>query len=187
MILRNIPRLCRSVTTDVHRATSTSLTAISLREAHTVRSITDPGTPHQQVAQSITMTHPKDPSNAQLPKRPVYFQDDAESTTNAGPSGTSSQTHAADNPSQNTSFTLENSNLPSTRPIEGPSNSGQYPHPPFHTHAFFTALEKSFPTPTARSLMRATRALLVDRIGRVRREGLTVKDLDNVRLTIYTV
>jgi len=28
--------------------------------------------------------------------------------------------------------------------------------------------------------MRATRALLVDRIGRVRREGLAVKDLDNV-------
>jgi len=27
--------------------------------------------------------------------------------------------------------------------------------------------------------MRATRALLVDRIGKVRREGLTVKDLDN--------
>lgn len=27
--------------------------------------------------------------------------------------------------------------------------------------------------------MRATRALLVDRIGRVRREGLTIKDLDN--------
>jgi len=27
--------------------------------------------------------------------------------------------------------------------------------------------------------MRATRALLVDRVGRVRREGLTVKDLDN--------
>ena len=29
--------------------------------------------------------------------------------------------------------------------------------------------------------MRATRALLVDRIGRVKRDGLTVKDLDNVR------
>lgn len=28
--------------------------------------------------------------------------------------------------------------------------------------------------------MRATRALLVDRIGRVRREGLAIKDLDNV-------
>nr|GAT54070.1 predicted protein [Mycena chlorophos] len=52
-------------------------------------------------------------------------------------------------------------------------------NPPFDTHAFFAALEKTFPTPTARSLMRATRALLVDRMGRVRREGLTVKDLDN--------
>jgi hypothetical protein len=29
--------------------------------------------------------------------------------------------------------------------------------------------------------MRATRALLVDRVGKVRREGLTIKDLDNVR------
>ena len=57
-----------------------------------------------------------------------------------------------------------------------------YTAPPFHTHAFFAALERSFPTPTARSLMRATRALLVDRIGRVRRDGLTVKDLDNVRI-----
>ncbi|KAI9574595.1 hypothetical protein HD554DRAFT_2048259 [Boletus coccyginus] len=54
-----------------------------------------------------------------------------------------------------------------------------YTAPPFHTHAFFRALERSFPTPTARSLMRATRALLVDRVGRVRRDGLTVKDLDN--------
>ncbi|PBK72636.1 hypothetical protein ARMSODRAFT_851001, partial [Armillaria solidipes] len=54
-----------------------------------------------------------------------------------------------------------------------------YSQPPFHTHAFFTVLEKTFPTPTARGLMRATRALLVDRVGRVRREGLTAKDLDN--------
>ncbi len=54
--------------------------------------------------------------------------------------------------------------------------------PPFHTHAFFAALEKTFPTPTARSLMRATRALLIDRIGKVRREGLTTKDLENVGL-----
>ena len=56
-----------------------------------------------------------------------------------------------------------------------------YTAPPFHTHAFFRALEHSFPTPTARSLMRATRALLVDRVGRVKRDGLTVKDIDNVR------
>lgn len=56
-----------------------------------------------------------------------------------------------------------------------------YSNPLFHTHRFVTALEKTFPTPTARSLMPATRALLVDRVGRVKREGLTVKDLENVR------
>jgi len=60
-----------------------------------------------------------------------------------------------------------------------------YSSPPFHTHAFFKALEKTFPEDTARSLMRATRALLVDRIGRVRREALTIKDLDNVRCSDF--
>ncbi|KAJ7368231.1 hypothetical protein DFH08DRAFT_669889, partial [Mycena albidolilacea] len=69
------------------------------------------------------------------------------------------------------------SGVPSTR-LDA-SSTASYANPPFHTHAFVTALEKTFPTPTARSLMRATRALLVDRVGRVRREGLTVKDLDN--------
>ncbi|KAF9006448.1 hypothetical protein BDQ17DRAFT_1276846, partial [Cyathus striatus] len=58
-------------------------------------------------------------------------------------------------------------------------HSPTYTSPPFHTHAFFAALERTFPEETARSLMRATRALLVDRIGRVRREALTIKDLDN--------
>lgn len=52
--------------------------------------------------------------------------------------------------------------------------------PPFNTHQFFMELEKTFATPTARSLMRATRALLVDRIGRVRRDAMTLKDLENV-------
>ncbi|KAJ7638748.1 hypothetical protein FB45DRAFT_903718 [Roridomyces roridus] len=69
------------------------------------------------------------------------------------------------------------SSVPSTR--VDTSNASSYANPPFHTHAFFSALEKTFPTPTARSLMRATRALLVNRIGRVRREALAVKDLDN--------
>ena len=55
-----------------------------------------------------------------------------------------------------------------------------YNPPPFDTHHFFSALVKTFPAPTANSLMRATRALLVDRLGRVRREALTSKDLENV-------
>jgi hypothetical protein len=67
--------------------------------------------------------------------------------------------------------------------LPSPHNVSQFQHgnPPFDTYRFFSALEKTFPTPTARSLMRATRALLVDRIGRVKRDGLTVKDLESVR------
>lgn len=62
-------------------------------------------------------------------------------------------------------------------PLGGPA-----PHvnPPFNTHRFFKALEPSFPSPIARNLMRATRALLVDRIGRVKRDALTVQDLESV-------
>jgi len=67
---------------------------------------------------------------------------------------------------------------PST--IKAPPHTSTYQNPPFNTHAFFSVLEKTFPKQTARSLMRATRALLVDRIGKVKRDGLTYKDLDNV-------
>jgi len=69
----------------------------------------------------------------------------------------------------------------------GSSETGTpyYSSPPFDTHKFFVALEKSFEPPTARSLMRATRALLVDRTGRVRNEALSTKDLENVRLPLY--
>ena len=68
------------------------------------------------------------------------------------------------------------SGLPSPQQVP-PSTYG---NPPFDTYRFFSALEKTFPTTTARSLMRATRALLVDRIGRVKREGLTIKDMESV-------
>jgi hypothetical protein len=67
---------------------------------------------------------------------------------------------------------------PST--VKAPPHTTTYQNPPFNTHAFFNELEKTFPKQTARSLMRATRALLVDRIGKVKRDGLTYKDLDNV-------
>src|SRR5712671_6981914 len=67
---------------------------------------------------------------------------------------------------------------PST--LKAPPHTSTYQSPPFDTHAFLGVIETTFPTPTARSLMRATRALLVDRIGKVKRDGLTYKDLDNV-------
>ncbi|KAF9534846.1 hypothetical protein CPB83DRAFT_780728 [Crepidotus variabilis] len=72
-----------------------------------------------------------------------------------------------------------NAGVPTLHSGANTFRSPTYTNPPFHTHAFFNALERTFPEETARSLMRATRALLVDRIGRVRREALTVKDLDN--------
>ncbi|KAG9082448.1 hypothetical protein FRC06_005065 [Ceratobasidium sp. 370] len=49
----------------------------------------------------------------------------------------------------------------------------------FDTHRFVTILERSFPTPIASTLMRATRALLVVRFGRVKQEIFGVRDLDN--------
>lgn len=77
------------------------------------------------------------------------------------------------------------SNLPAL-PQRNTTNQGQYMHtyatPPFDTHRFFRALEGTFSEPIANSLMRATRALLVDRIGRVKREALSSKDLENVRV-----
>lgn len=50
---------------------------------------------------------------------------------------------------------------------------------PFNTHLFFRSLEATFPTPIARTLMTATRSLLIDRISRIRSISLDVKDLDN--------
>jgi len=58
-----------------------------------------------------------------------------------------------------------------------------YSQPPFDTHRFIRRLEwrQTFSTSYAEDLMHVARALLSDRIGTVRREALTVKDLDNVR------
>ncbi|KAI6047257.1 hypothetical protein EDC04DRAFT_2622450, partial [Pisolithus marmoratus] len=85
--------------------------------------------------------------------------------------------HPKDPRAATSSSSTDISGLPArTDPPRAPP---PYTTPPFHTHAFFVALERTFPTPVAHSLMRATRALLADRLGRVRREGLTKKDLDN--------
>jgi hypothetical protein len=57
-------------------------------------------------------------------------------------------------------------------------------NPPFHTHNFVTALERTFPTNVARALMRAARAMLMDKVGRARRDGLGKKDVENVRFPL---
>jgi hypothetical protein len=83
-----------------------------------------------------------------------------------------------DHPSSSPSSSSPPALIDST--VKAPARTTTYQNPPFNTHSFFSVLEKTFPMQTARSLMRATRALLVDRIGKVKRDGLTYKDLDNV-------
>ena len=96
--------------------------------------------------------HPKDPNPPPSTSLPIPAQPSLQATGNASKTGSSE------------------------------TGTPYYSSPPFDTHKFFVALERSFEPPTARSLMRATRALLVDRIGRVRNEALSTKDLENVCL-----
>lgn len=171
-MLRAIPRIYRywSLPPSALKFNGISYTTISHRHYSSAgQPITDPVDSLSQSISvsspgSIPLAHPKDPRSGHgysdlnpPPPSSLPPPEDASSlpTTLSGPPARAYQ----------------------------PDPQQSYAAPPFHTHAFVSALEKSFPTPTARSLMRATRALLVDRIGRVRREGLTIKDLDNVRRT----
>ncbi|TFK55746.1 hypothetical protein OE88DRAFT_1731399 [Heliocybe sulcata] len=170
-IARQIPRRCRSLYTQAEiclPSTSTSIVPLtSHRDAHTTsQTISDPPRPNQIPLEVPPTTvslnpHPKDPSSIPLGGG---GGDGAGPSIPSGPSDVPASV-----------------NLPST---QGPPpvfhhSVPQYSNPPFHTHRFFQVLEKTFPTPIARGLMRATRALLVDRIGRVRRDGLTTKDMEN--------
>lgn len=181
MILRQLPRLCRGVTTEAHLAPSSSslLPIVISRDAHSTPSISDPST-----SRSISLAHPRDSllQSERISRRQdnsLQSPHDGLLTLDPPPAKESSPSGSTEGAQPPTS------SVPSTL-LDASSNVSSYGNPPFHTHAFFTALEKTFPTPTARSLMRATRALLVDRVGRVRREGLTVKDLDNVWLLVFS-
>ena len=157
MLLRAAPRAYRALNTDVH-VTSPSKALLAAYYS-TGPSLGDPPT----ISSSPPPGLPRDPSNSStlLSSQP----NDVSSQPNDGPP---------------LSKTL-NSGVPAPYVVDTSLRKlPTYSSPPFHTHSFFRALEKTFPEQTARSLMRATRALLVDRIGKVRREGLTVKDLDNV-------
>ncbi|KAK0468294.1 uncharacterized protein EV420DRAFT_1635544 [Desarmillaria tabescens] len=158
MIVRQLPRLCRSLSTEVYHlpSPSTSIIPLVAREVETQ--------PIPNGARSISLAHPKDPA-AQLP----HSLSDSLSSSKSQPPPPPPPTTT---PTMDSALSqVESPSVPSKVESKGPV----YSQPPFHTHAFFTVLEKTFPTPTARGLMRATRALLVDRVGRVRREGLTAK------------
>lgn len=150
-------RLSRPFSTNIN-----VLRCIPHRNVHSGPTIVDPtSSSAPQTSTEISLSHPRDTTSS--------------SSSELG----SSASQASKNEPYFDGAVPPITGVPSTL-LDGHSmKSPTYTSPPFHTHTFFTALEKTFPEPTARSLMRATRALLVDRIGRVRREGLTVKDLDN--------
>ncbi|KAM5535626.1 hypothetical protein V8D89_010613 [Ganoderma adspersum] len=170
------PRMCRS-TLRLPQAPSASYVTIS-----------DPPGPHG--AQSIRLAHPKDPSNqpglSQSSPPPPSLS--PQPTSEPSPSDTSISSGSGDNgdlspqPDADSKLLVKFDHPPidpqSSLPLP---HGGPAPHvnPPFNTHRFFQALEPSFPSPIARNLMRATRALLVDRIGRVKRDALTVQDLES--------
>lgn len=149
------------------------------RHVHVSRNIRDPfpsGQSLERASQNISLSHPLDPSNSTPTSSPS-----STSSNLSGYSDTSTSNSSPRNNSPNNTATTDStvqSGVPA--PYVYPTSRPSYTHPPFDTYGFFKALEKTFPTPTAQSLMRATRALLVDRIGKVRREALTTKDLDNV-------
>lgn len=128
-------------------------------------------------ASSVPVTDPSystyitDQSNS-ITTSPLHFQD-----TNRPVASSASSPPSA----QHESLSYEQSGLNLPSPVVQPTGPPPVHVNPFHTHVFFTALEKTFPSPVARTLMAATRGLLVDRILRIRRESLINKDLDNVR------
>lgn len=182
---RIAPRLCRH---NSHRyARFRPLQRVTYATSNV---ISDPsnGPP---TSNSVSLAHPKDPGSPAGSTGQSSSGESPLSTPSPPPLGTPSQ--ATENDAQTISsnppvpfmplpqeHSDEAPEPPSNLPSPHPHPASPYAYPPFDTYRFFAALEKTFPTPTARSLMRATRALLVDRVGRVRREALTVKDLESV-------
>lgn len=198
MISRKLPRLHRRISSrDIYAraSSSTRRTTPHPRRVYTATTIADPTPNAAHPSPSISLAHPKDPANL-----PGSSQSTGTSNSSPSPPPPGNTTvnlnppppHDADAapPSSSSSENVPvlatlhpqppQSNLPAPHIPSSTNINAPYGNPPFHTHHFFTALERTFPTPTARSLMRATRALLVDRLGRVKRDALTGKDLESV-------
>jgi hypothetical protein len=147
MLLQQLPRLRCSLSTQVGpSSTSTSIVPSSHRDALTAPTATQHSTEPRDVSRSRARFN-------------TSVDRDAPPTTSANEDA---------DPDEND--THRSSNVPSVPERRTSSDIPSYTRPPFHTHQFFTALEKTFPPQTARSLMRATRALLVDRVGRIKRD-----------------
>ena len=173
------------------------------REARFAPYVTVSDPRHPAVASTIRLAHPKDPSQV------VGSSSASSSLPSASPPSSSTEVpdsqseppHPTPKPPSDGTPPPELSGDPTpgasvpARFVHPPVNphtdlpflhSGphatEHLNPPFNTYRFFSVLEHSFPTVIARDLMRATRALLVDRLGRVKRDALTRQDLESVSL-----
>ncbi|KAG8862638.1 hypothetical protein FRB96_001197 [Tulasnella sp. 330] len=85
--------------------------------------------------------------------------------------------------SSSSNDTAEGSSTSAVPSVTGRSQPGgpdRFDHViPFDTHEFYKALEASFEPPVARTLMKATRGLLVGRIRNTYQDVVQVKDFDN--------
>ncbi|KAI0786380.1 hypothetical protein C8Q75DRAFT_808370 [Abortiporus biennis] len=177
MIFRNVPRLYRPL--EAYAQPSASSSFVARRLTH--HTISDP-TPGSSSVE-ISLAHPLDPGGAKPSSNTTATgQSDSQQNQSSSPPPPPSvpPSEPSIDDAQTTTPVLVHP-TPSTSKLPSPHQPPaiRYASPLFDTHRFFTALEKSFPTETARSLMRATRALGVDRVGRVKREALTVKDLES--------
>ncbi|KAJ3572462.1 hypothetical protein NP233_g3062 [Leucocoprinus birnbaumii] len=193
MLFRGSARLYNALRSEsllsAHSAPSSQSTLLPHRQVHVSRNIRDPfpsGQVLERGSQVISLSHPLDPSNSTSSSSPPP-PPPASSGLSTGSYTSSNSAPSTSGPppppptSNNSNTTAEpptNSGVP-TPYVYPTSSRPAYTNPPFDTYAFFKALERSFETPTAQSLMRATRALVVNRIGKVKSEALSAKDLDN--------
>jgi hypothetical protein len=148
--------------------TTIMLSRVTPKRVHMIRRYNST-LPKSQEPSISASPSPSSPSSSPHPGHPS-----SSSTSTSDPS---------DQPSSSSSsgISLSTQTLPS--PPLGPiSTSSSIPMwNPFHTHNFFRALEKSFPESVARTLMRATRGLLVGKIAGTKKDVLVAKDLENVK------
>ena len=172
-----------------------SRSALRLRHSRQAPYVTISDPPRASGASHISLAHPKDPSNqsgsSKPPSPPGPSSPDPQPSTPpqtaspqqepAGPSDKAPPLSSSESVSVPAKFVHPPIDPRTNLPLpQAPVSPPYHVNPPFNTHKFFAALEHSFPTPIARNLMRVTRALLVDRIGRVKRDALTVQDLESV-------
>ncbi|CAL1702216.1 unnamed protein product [Somion occarium] len=187
MILRNLPRFYRPLCSELH--TQSPYPNFPSRKLHGNANITDP--PASGMSANISLAHPRDPASSKSSTVGSPGSTSPPDIHSVPPPSSSAPPPSPPPPIKDTEDT-EHVPIPenfapvvATPPIESTLPSPhqvahlQYATPPFNTHKFCRQLELSFPRESAEGLMRATRALLVDRIGKVRRDALTSKDLES--------